>query len=136
MNQFRIAIAWSSLLALLCANLMWFGVNAQTKDEVVRDSVLVKKVLKAVRSHVLSVTKDRRKPLVVREKRKSRRFIVMGFPETVTRNKNRYTAQIDVDEYDHKIPRLLYIDVKASKGKYRVAKIRIGPNHFREDVKK
>ncbi len=102
---------------------------------VVNDTVLTGKVLKAVRSHVLSVTKDRRKPIVIREKKKTRRFIVMGFMETVTRNKSGYTAQIDVDEYDHKIPRILYVDLKSIKGKFKVTKIRIGPNHFRDDDK-
>ncbi len=128
------------LLALAAAGFLLEQVTAQVREEssgtVVQDSVIVKKVLQTVRAHVLSITKDRKKPLVIREKKKSRRFIVMGFLQTVTKNKYTYTAQIDADEYDHKIPRILYADVKVSKGKYRVTKIRIGPNHFRENDKK
>lgn len=132
----RIGILALSLLALPCANLFQPEIQAQTKDEIVRDSVLVRNVLRTVRSHVLSVTKNRRKPLAIREKKKLRRFIVIDFPGHVTRSKNIYTAQLDVDEYDHKIPRFLYVDVRAIKGKYRVTKIRVGPNHFRENDKK
>ena len=110
--------------------------QASKNTDIVQDSVVIKKVLRAVRSHVLSVTKDRRKPLIVREGKKSRRFIVINFLGSVTRNKNIYTAQVDVDEYDHKIPRILYVDVKGVKGTYKVTKIRIGPNHFRDDDKK
>ena len=106
-----------------------------SEGKAVQDTIVIKNVLKAVRSHVLSVTKDRRKPLVIREGKKSRKFIVMDFPGSVWKGKSVYTAQIDVDEYDHKIPRFLYIDVRVTKGKYKVTKIRIGPNHFREDTK-
>ncbi len=105
----------------------------QADENVVRDSVVIKKVLKSVRMHVLSITKDRRRPLVVREGKKSRRFIVLEFLRTVSRNKNVYTAQLDTDEFDHKIPRILFVDVRASKGIYRVTRIRIGPNHFRNE---
>ena len=129
-----------TLVALWVAGFSLEPADAQEKSKpdgsVVRDSIIIEKVLKAVRSHVLSVTKHRRKPLVVREKRKSRRFIVMNFLGPVTKDKGVYTAQIDVDEYDHKIPRILYADVKATRGRYRVTKIRIGPNHFRDEVKK
>jgi hypothetical protein len=115
-------------------------VTAQIKEEsqgtLVRDSVIVRRVLKTVRSHVLSITKDRRKPLVIKQNKKSRRFIVVEFPREVSKSKSGYTAQIDVDEYDHKIPRILYVDVKVSKGKYKVTRIRIGPNHFRDSVQK
>ncbi len=112
------------------------GVDAaayqQDHGSPVGDSLVVKKVLKAVRTHVLSATKSRKRPLVVKEGKKSRRFIVVNFLETVTHNKGVYTAEVDADEFDHKIPRILYVDVKASKGNYRVSRIRVGPNHFRE----
>ncbi len=123
------------MFAGLSLGLAGVQVAENTTEKTVQDSVVVKKVLKIVRSHVLSVTKDRRKPLVIREKKKSRRFIVREFLGTVTKSKGGYTAQIDADEYDHKIPRILYVDVKASKGKYSITRIRIGPNHFRNDAK-
>ncbi len=97
----------------------------------VKDSIIVRKVLNTVRSHVLSLTKDRRKPLLVKEGKKSRRFIVVEFLNSVTLSKGLYTAKLDVDEFDHKIPRILYVDVKPLKKSFRVIRIRIGPNHFR-----
>ena len=99
---------------------------------VVQDSIVIKKVLKAVKSHVLAITRDRKRPLVVKDGKKRRRFIVMGFPDKIFRNKNGFTAEVDTDEFDHKIPRILYVDVKASKGTYKVTRIRIGPNRFRD----
>ncbi len=99
--------------------------------EAVKDTIVVKEVLNTVRTHVLSLTKDRRKPLVVKEGKKSRRFIVVEFLSPVSLNKGLYTARIDVDEFDHKIPRILYVDVKPLKKSFRVIRIRIGPNHFR-----
>ena len=106
-------------------------VQIQAEENVVQDSIVIKKVLKAVRIHVLSVTKDRRRPLVVKDGKKSRRFIVVEFIGTVTRNKSLYTAQLDTDEFDRKIPRILFVDVKVTKGIYKVVRTRIGPNHFR-----
>lgn len=127
------------ILVLLSIFIMPTRAQDQTQpsriSNVVQDSVVIKKVLKVVRSHILSATKDRRKPLVIREKRKSRRFIVINFFGSVSKNKNVYTALVDVDEYDHKIPRILYVDVRVTKGVYKVSKIRIGPNHFRENDK-
>ncbi len=108
--------------------------QTQTSDGAVQDSAVVKKVLRAVRAHVLTVTKDRRRPLVVKEGKKSRRFIVVDFLAPVSKAKSVSTAQVDADEYDHKIPRILYVDVKATKGAYKVSRIRIGPNHFRENM--
>jgi hypothetical protein len=105
----------------------------KTSGSIIQDSVVVKKVLKAVRTHVLSVTKDRRRPLVVKEGKKSRRFIVVEFLTPVSRENNVYTAQVDADEFDHKIARILYVDVRASKGSYKVSRIRVGPNHFRKE---
>ena len=105
--------------------------QSTVSDGIAQDSVVVKKVLKAVRVHVLSLTKDRRRPLVVREGKKSRRFMVVDFLTPVSKTKSVYTAQVDADEYDHKIPRILYVDVKLFKGTYRVTRIRIGPNRFR-----
>ncbi|HEY6952436.1 MAG TPA: hypothetical protein VI758_08510 [Bacteroidota bacterium] len=108
------------------------GITAsQSGSTVVNDSVVIANVLKTVSSHVLSVTKNRRRPLVVKDGKKSRRFIVIKFPGEVTKNRNIYTAQVDCDEFDHKIPRILFADVKISKGVYRVVRIRMGPNHFR-----
>jgi hypothetical protein len=106
--------------------------QTQSGEGAVQDSIVIKKVLKAVKSHILSITKDRRRPLVVKDGKNRRRFIVMGFPDKISRNENGYTAEVDTDEFDHKIPRILYVDVKASKGKYKVTRIRIGPNRFRD----
>ena len=113
---------------------------AQTREEirrepgaeVVNDSVIIKSVLKAVTAHVQSVTKKMRRPLVVKDGKKSRRFIVKEILGSVTQSKSTYTAQLDTDEFDHKIPRILYVDVKSTKGTYRVIRIRIGPNRFRD----
>lgn len=128
------------IIFILATLLMTVQLPAQTREEirrepgaeVVSDSVVIKNVLKAVTAHVQSVTKDRRRPLVVKDGKKSRRFIVMDILGSVTRNKSNYTAQLDTDEFDHKIPRILYIDVKSTKGVYKVTKIRIGPNRFRD----
>ncbi len=106
----------------------------QTGGLAVRDSVVIRKVLKAVKTHILSVTKERRRPLVIKEGRKSRRFIVVDFLTPVFKDKGIYTAQVDADEYDHKIPRILYVDVRVAKGIYKVSRVRIGPNHFRDNV--
>lgn len=100
-------------------------------DTKIQDSVVITKVLNVVKMHVLRVTRNRRRPLVVREGKKSHRFVIIEFLGTVTRNKNVYTAQIDADEYDHKIPRILYVDVRSYKKSFRVLRVRIGPNHFR-----
>jgi hypothetical protein len=107
-------------------------VASKESGNVAQDSVIIKKVLKAVRTHVLTVTQDRRRPLVIKDGKKSRRFIVMNFLDSVSQNKGVYTAQVDADEFDHKIPRILYVDVKVSKGNYKVSRIRIGPNRFRD----
>ena len=128
------------MIFILATLLMTVQLPAQTREEirrepgaeVVSDSVVIKNVLKAVTAHVQSVTKDRRRPLVVKDGKKSRRFIVMDILGSVTRNKSNYTAQLDTDEFDHKIPRILYVDVKSTKGGYKVTKIRIGPNRFRD----
>jgi hypothetical protein len=125
---------------ILAALLLTGQLSAQTREqvrrepgaEVVRDSVVMKKVLKAVAAHVRSVTRNRRRPLVVKDGMKSRRFIVREILGSVTRSKNIWTAQLDTDEFDHMIPRILYVDVKKTKGVYRVTKIRIGPNRFRD----
>ena len=107
-------------------------VTLKESGNIVQDSVVIKRVLKTVRTHVLSVTKDRRRPLVVKDGKKSRRFIVMNFLDGVSYKKGVYTAQVDTDEFDHKIPRILYVDVRVSKGIYKVSRIRIGPNRFRD----
>ncbi len=106
-------------------------VDTLSHENVVQDTVIVAKVLKTVKTHILSITKDRRRPLVVKDGKKSRRFIIREFLDKVSRNKNVYTAQLDTDEFDHLIPRILYVDVKRIKGAYKVTRIRIGPNHFR-----
>jgi hypothetical protein len=128
------------IIFILAAFLMTGQLPAQTREEirrepgaeVVSDSVVIKNVLKAVTVHVQSVTKNRRRALVVKEGKKSRRFIVMDILGSVYLNKNIYTAQLDTDEFDHKIPRILYVDVKSTKGIFKVTKIRIGPNRFRD----
>lgn len=107
-------------------------VDTLSDKNVVQDTVVITKVLKTVKTHILSVTKDRKRPLVVKEGKKSRRFIVREFLGKVSWNKNVYTAELDTDEYDHLIPRILYVDVKRIKGAYRVTRIRIGPNRFRD----
>jgi hypothetical protein len=128
------------IILLFAAFLMIGRVPAQTREElrrepgaeVVTDSSVIKSVLKTVKAHVQSVTKNGRRPLVVREGKKSRRFIVREFPGEVTRNKKTYTAQLDTDEFDHKIPRILYVDVQRVKNIYTVTRLRIGPNRFRD----
>ena len=102
-------------------------------DGAVQDTTVKKKVLKAVSTHILKLSKDRSKPLVVKDGNKKRRFIVREFLDTVSLKKNVYTAQVDVDEYDTKIPRILFVDVKLTKGTYKVSAIRIGPNRFRKE---
>ena len=109
------------------------SLRAPYEDGVVQDTTVKKKVLKAVSTHVLKLTKNRSKPLVVKDGPKRRRFIVREFLDSVSVTKNVYTAQVDVDEYDHKIPRILFVDVKLTKGDYRVGTIRIGPNHWRKE---
>ncbi len=106
---------------------------AQERGSVVQDSVVSRKVLSAVRAHIRSITKDRRRPLTVKDGKKTHKFIVVGFLDAVSLSKGTYTAQIDADEFDHKIPRILYVDVKFSKTSFKVTRIRIGPNHFREN---
>ena len=93
-------------------------------ENLVRDTVVIRQVLKSVKTHVLTVTKDRKHPLVVKDGRKSRRFLVREFLDKITRDKNIYTAQLDTDEFDHLIPRILYVDVRASRGTYKVIRIR------------
>jgi hypothetical protein len=125
---------------ILAALLLTSQLSTQTREqvrrepgaEVVRDSVVMKKVLKAVAAHVRSVTRKRSIPLVVKDGKKSRRFIVREILGSVTRSRNIWTAQLDTDEFDHMIPRILYVDVKKTKGVYRVTTIRIGPNRFRD----
>lgn len=128
-------------IVLILATLLFMGqLPAQTREEirrepgaiVVSDSAVVKKVLKAVTSHVRSATRNSKKALVVRDGKKSRRFIVREILGNVYRNRTIYTAQLDTDEFDHKIPRILYVDVRQTKGVYRVIRIRIGPNRFRD----
>jgi hypothetical protein len=128
-------------IILILATLLSIGqLPAQTREEirrepgaiVVNDSAVIKKVLKAVTSHVRSVTRNRKRVLVVRNGKESRRFIVREILGAVYRKKNIYTAQLDTDEFDHKIPRILYVDVRRTKGVYRVMRVRIGPNRFRD----
>jgi len=113
---------------------------AQTREEIrrepganpVSDSVVIKNVLKVVTDHVRIATRNGKRPLVVKVGKKSRRFVVREILGAVYRNRTIYTAQLDADEFDHKIPRILYVDVRKSKGNYRVVKVRIGPNRFRD----
>lgn len=109
------------------------SLRAPYEDGVVQDTTVKKKVLKAVSTHVLKLTKNRSKPLVVKDGTKRRRFIVREFLDSVSLTKSVYTAQVDVDEYDTKIPRILFVDVKLTKGVYKVGTIRIGPNHWRKE---
>lgn len=113
---------------------------AQTREEIrrepganpVSDSVVIKNVLKVVTDHVRIATRNGKRPLVVKVGKKSRRFVIREILGAVYRNRTIYTAQLDADEFDHKIPRILYVDVRKSKGNYRVVKVRIGPNRFRD----
>jgi hypothetical protein len=128
------------IIVLISAILLICRLPAQTREEirrepgaeVVSDSIVIKNVLKAVTAHVQSATKKMRRPLVVKDGKKSRRFIVREILGSVTQSKSAYTAQLDTDEFDHKIPRILYVDVKLTKGAFRVTRIRIGPNRFRD----
>jgi hypothetical protein len=128
-------------IILILATLFVVGrLPAHTREElrrepgaiVVSDSAVLKKVLKAVTSHVRSATRNSKRALVVKDGKKSRRFIVREILGAVYRNRNIYTAQLDTDEFDHKIPRILYVDVRKTKEVYRVIRIRIGPNRFRD----
>jgi len=105
--------------------------RTSSEKGIVNDKVVVDKVLKEVKTYVLRITRDRRRPLVVKEGKKSRRFIVVEFLGAVTRNENVYTAEIDADEFDHKIRRILYVDLQPYRKTFRIKRIRIGPNHFR-----
>lgn len=104
----------------------------RSNENVIQDTVIVNRVLKAVSTYIQSTTKNGKRPLAVKDGKKSRRFIIVEILSAVSRNKNVYTVQLDTDEFDHKIPRILYVDVKASQGVYKVTRIRIGPNHFRK----
>jgi hypothetical protein len=123
--------------ALLCAYhvpaLAVEHTRAPFDDSAVQDTTVNNKVLTAVSTHILKLTKNRTMPLVVKDGTKKRRFIVRDFLDSVSVKKNVYTAQVDVDEYDHKIPRILFVDVRLSKGAYKVGTIRIGPNHWRKE---
>lgn len=124
------------LAALLCSYhapaLAVERAPAPFEDGVVQDTTLKKNILKAVSTHIQKLTKNRSKPLAVKDGAKKRRFIVHEILDSVSMKKNVYTAQVDVDEFDTKIPRILFVDVKLSKGVYKVGTIRIGPNHFRK----
>lgn len=128
------------IIILIAAFLLIGRAPAQTREEIrrepgaefVSDSIIIKSVLKAVTAHVQSVTMKMRRPLVVKDGKNSRRFIVKEILGSVTQSKSSYTVQLDTDEFDHKIPRILYVDVKSTKGAYRVTRIRIGPNRFRD----
>lgn len=129
----RLLVLAAFLFACHAPALAVESLRAPFDDGVVQDTTVKKKVLKAVSTHVLKLTKNRSKPLLIKDGKKRRRFIVREFLDSVSLNKNVYTAQVDVDEYDHKIPRILFVDVKFSKGAYKVGSIRIGPNHWRKE---
>jgi hypothetical protein len=129
----RLLLPVTILIALTIPAIALEHPNTRAEDGAVQDSTIKKKVLKAVSTHFLKMTKNRSNPLVVKDGKQKRRFIVREFLDPVSVKKNVYTAQVDVDEYDKKIPRILFVDVKVSKGIYKVSTIRIGPNQFRKE---